>query len=306
MNSQWPEGLVTALVTPLRDDHIDTGALEQLLEFQIASGVAGVVVCGATGEFGALTFDERYQLATEVRSTLDGRLPFIVHTGAVATRDAIALATHAEEIGAAGLLVSSTFGEPIIWRERRRFYEDIDAATSLPIMIYNTPPAGLLSLGQIEDLASLANVSAIKESSGDAKLLGDVIAWSHENDFAVYNGFDSLISFGAASGAHGALVGVGNVVPREVASIWRDADAGNGRTEGTATWASLRTLIRFMEESGSYFALCKIGLKLSGIDVGEVRAPYLMPSEAEEHEFGEHLAAVRRAFEQLEYSTANP
>lgn len=303
--SSWPPGLITPLVTPLRDDALDIDALASLIEHQIDAGAAGVVVGGGSGEFGALSVGERRTLAGEVAAVLEGRLPFVVQTGALATKDAVALSVHAEEVGAAGTLLASPFGEPINWRERQRFYEELDAASSLPIMIYNTPPAGLLSMSEVEALAALPHVTAIKDSSGDVTFLGDLLTWSAENDFAVYVGFDSLVSYGAAHGARGTVLGVANVIPAEIVEVLQLSTLGEISEELRLVWEPLRAFLRFMEDSSNYVALCKYGLGRDGLDVGGVRAPYLMPFTDERQAFVVRLDAVRRAFTRRSESAAS-
>jgi dihydrodipicolinate synthase/N-acetylneuraminate lyase len=295
--ANWPAGPLTALVTPLRDDAPDIPALQQLLDRQIEAGVGGVVTGGGTGEYGALSVDERRQIARETAQFLNGRLPFIVQTGALATRDVLALSTHAKELGATGILVASPFGEPINWRERLNFYRQVDAL-GIPIMIYNTPPAGLLSLDQIQQIASLRNASAIKDSSGDVTMLGDLLAWSAGRDFQVYVGFDSLLTGAAASGAHGTVFGTGNLVPNEIAEIFRLYQQGKIGSDSEILWQELRRFLRFMEESQNYVGLLKHGLRIDGLDVGDVRAPYLMPLAAEQAELADRLKAVKQAFAQ--------
>ncbi len=291
--AQWPRGLITALVTPLSDDRIDTYALGVLLDRQIEAGVAGVLVCGGTGEFAALNQDERHQLATEAASHLAGRLPLIVQTGALATRDMLALSIHAQEIGAAGILVASPFAETLSWRDRMHYYEQLATSVDLPIMIYNTQLGGYLSLAQIEELASLPNVSAIKDSSYDATFLGDLLVWSAEVGFSVYVGGDSLLAFGVANGAHGGLMGTGNVIPEELCTVIRLCQEG---ALGQDLWQHMRVFLRFMETTPNYVAACKLGLRLSGIDVGDVRAPYQKPTSADSDLLAEQLRAIRGVF----------
>jgi 4-hydroxy-tetrahydrodipicolinate synthase len=277
----WPAGLVTALVTPMKGDGIDPDGTRQLIERQVQAGAAGVVVAGGTGEHGALTFDERKQLARVVAEASDGRLPFIVQTGALATRDAVTLSQDAQEIGAAGILLPAPFGEAVNWREKKAFYTEVNDAVALPIMLYNTPSAGLMTVEQIEELARLSNVSAVKQSSGDGTLLGDILSWSTTADFAVYIGWDDLTAPAVLAGAHGALLGAGNVVPElivEVLELCRQRQLG---PELDAAWGRLRPFLRFIGTSENYVSVVKLGTQLRGVDVGDVRAPYLMPQEAE-------------------------
>jgi 4-hydroxy-tetrahydrodipicolinate synthase len=291
--AQWPTGLITALVTPLSDDRLDMNTLDMLLERQIEAGVGGVLVCGGTGEFGALSQGERHELADEAARVLAGRLPFFVQTGALATRDALSLGLHAKQVGAAGILVASPFGEPLSWRERMHFYEQVTATVDLPIMIYNTQLGGFLSLAQIQQIASLPNVGAIKNSSYDATLMGDLLAWSAETGFRVYVGADSLLAFGTANGAHGALLGTGNVIPDELLAVIRLCQQG---ALSQRLWQQMYAFLRFMEKTSNYVAACKHGVKLSGLDVGDVRTPYLMPFADECDAIAQHLQALREAF----------
>lgn len=292
----WPPGLMTALVTPLREDALDVPALGSLLEAQVAAGVSGLVVGGGTGEYGALDLAERRRLAEAAIDCIAGRIPVVIHTGALSTRDAVALSRHAEEAGATAILVASPFGEPINWRERFTFYEQLSTQVALPTMIYNTPPSGLLTLEQIIELAELPNVSAVKDSSGSSELLGDLVAWAAGRDFGVYVGSDSMLYDAVAGGARGAVFGAANVIPGPLAAVATSVREDGPGHESRALWSHIRPLLRFMEASPNYMALCKAGLALQGLPVGDVRAPYLMPDEAEVKELGSRLEEVTAAF----------
>ena len=289
----WPTGLVTALVSPMKGEGIDTAATRQLIERQVQAGVGGVLVAGGTGEHGALTLDERVQLARVVAEALAGRLPFLVQSGALATRDAVMLSRDAQEIGAAGVLLPAPFGEAVNWREKKAFYAEVNDSISLPIMLYNTPSAGLMTMAQIEELAQLSNVSAVKHSSSDATLLGDLVAWSASADFAVYTGWDDQLATAVLSGAHGALLGAGNVVPELIVEVLNLCYRKQLGEEFETAWGRLRPFLRFIGESENYVSIVKLGARMRGLDVGDVRRPYLMPLEDER----EALAEVLRTLE---------
>ncbi|WP_421096138.1 dihydrodipicolinate synthase family protein, partial [Serratia fonticola] len=52
-------GIWVALVTPFNHDDVDFPAVKKLAQYLIAKGVAGVVVCGSTGEAAALSKEEQ-------------------------------------------------------------------------------------------------------------------------------------------------------------------------------------------------------------------------------------------------------
>ncbi len=290
--SLWPTGLVTALVTPLDDNGIDVAATKKLIERQVQAGVGGVLIGGGTGEHGVLTFDERAELVGVIAEELDGRIPFIVQTGALATRDAVKLSQEAEKIGATGVLLPAPFGEAVNWREKVAFYTEVNDAISVPIMLYNTRTAGLMGLEQVAELAALSNVSAIKDSSGDATLTGDLVGWAQTADFAVYTGWDDQLAPAVIGGAHGALLGAGNVVPELIVKVIELCYRRQLDDEFDAAWKRLRPFLRFIGESENYVSAVKLAVTLRGVDVGDVRRPYLMPTEAERDALVEVLREV--------------
>jgi 4-hydroxy-tetrahydrodipicolinate synthase len=277
----WPRGLFTALVTPLRDDSIDHAAFEAVIEYQIAHGAAGLVVTGGTGEHGALNFEERIRLVRDAVAMARGRVAVIAATGCLATRDTIRLSCEAQTAGVTGLLVASPFGEPISWSERRAFYADLDAAVATPIMIYNTPPAGLLEFEQIRQLAELRNVTAVKDSSGSPELMGDLLAWKESAGFRVYVGMDSYLFEAVGCGADGAVFGAANFLTAELSALIDQLHQSGPGPQTLSSWRQLRPLLRQMEQSNNYVGMCKAGLRLRGIDAGNVRKPYLMPDADE-------------------------
>jgi 4-hydroxy-tetrahydrodipicolinate synthase len=288
----WPKGLITALVTPLRDDEVHQGSLAALIDYQIANGASGVVVGGGTGEYGTLTFEERSRLIRDAVQLTRGRIPVIAATGCLSTRDTIRLSQDAATAGAAGLLVASSYGEPINWRERYAFYEELADCVSAPIMLYNTPPAGLLSFEQIRQLAKLNNIRGVKDSSGNPELLGDLVMWAQEIDFGVYVGKDSFLYEAISTGAHGAIFGTANFIPAELARLIGLLHSGGANSQALGLWTRIRPLLRFMEQARNYVGLCKAGCTLRGLDAGVVRRPYIMPEPAE-------IALLEQSLKQL-------
>lgn len=292
----WPNGLLTALVTPLADDTPNLDVVTALIDHQIANGISGFIVGGGTGEYGVLSLDERKELAVAAIAAAEGRVPVVVQTGTLSTRDAVELSRHAQESGADAIMVASPFGEAINWHERFHFYEVLTAAVSLPVMIYNTPPSGLLTLDQIKELATLPNICAVKDSSGMPELMGDLVEFAEGTDFGVYVGLDSLLYDAVRAGARGAVFGAANLIPGPLSAVAASLRADGPTAENDALWRHIRPFLRFVEVSPNYVALCKAGLALQGFDVGPAREPYLMPEEAEVKELAERLQVLERAF----------
>jgi 4-hydroxy-tetrahydrodipicolinate synthase len=300
----WPAGLLTALVTPLDDEGIDLAALAAIIDFQIEAGVSGLVIAGGTGEFSNLTVAERQDLAEAAVAAVAGRIPVVVQTGALTTRDAVALTTHAQAAGADAVMVASPFGEPINWHERLRYYEVVTGAAALPLMIYNTPPSGLLTLEKIQQLADLPNVSAVKDSSGSPDLMGDLVAWAPEG-FGVYVGLDSFCYDAISGGATGAVFGTGNLIPAVLAAVLRSVRENGPTPASRELWdRHVRPFLRMLEGSPNYMGACKAGIAYAGYPAGDVREPYLMPDATEVDAIARGMDAVNRAFAESSLSNS--
>src|SRR5205823_1455352 len=129
----WP-----AMLTPLTTDgKLAFDAIERLTDLFARQGLGGLYVGGSTGQWVALTLDERRALVECVVRTAAGRIPVMVHVGATTTSDAIVLARHAGKVGAHA--VSSV--APIYYHHSAdavfHHYRRIGEATDLPLFVYH-------------------------------------------------------------------------------------------------------------------------------------------------------------------------
>ena len=67
MSQSLFRGSGVALVTPMTPDGIDFPALEQLIEWHIASGTDALILCATTGEGATLTYAERAEIIRAAR-----------------------------------------------------------------------------------------------------------------------------------------------------------------------------------------------------------------------------------------------
>ena len=109
MSQSLFRGSGVALVTPMTPDGIDFPALEQLIEWHIASGTDALILCATTGEGATLTYAERAEIIERSVRQVNGRVPVIVGTGSNNTASAIALSREACAAGADGVLVVTPY-----------------------------------------------------------------------------------------------------------------------------------------------------------------------------------------------------
>ncbi|MEW6270772.1 MAG: 4-hydroxy-tetrahydrodipicolinate synthase [Thermodesulfobacteriota bacterium] len=223
----WLRGSMVALATPFKDGAIDYPALEELVEWQIASGQKALVPCGSTGESATLTHDEHVEVVAAVIRTAAGRVPVIAGTGSNSTAEAIRLTREAERAGAAGALLISPYYNKPTQDGIVEHYRAVANATGLPLIVYNIPgrTGSTIEPQTLARLAEVPRIVGVKEATGSLDRVIDTIAACGDG-FAVLSGEDSLTLTTIAMGGVGVISAVANVIPAEMARLTEAALAG--------------------------------------------------------------------------------
>jgi 4-hydroxy-tetrahydrodipicolinate synthase len=221
-------GVITALVTPFRNDAIDEGALRRLVDEQIAGGVDGLVPVGTTGESPTLSFDEHIRVIKVVVEAARKRVPVIAGTGSNSTREAIELSQAAREAGADGLLLVTPYYNRPGQEHLYRHFKAVVEAVPLPAVLYNVPGRTGCDLlpETVVRLCELPQIVAIKEATGSAQRASQVIARVGDR-LSVLSGDDVVALPLFALGARGVISVVSNVAPADMSAMWDAAAAGD-------------------------------------------------------------------------------
>ena len=270
---QQIKGAITALVTPMRDGRIDEQGLVDLIEFQIAGGIHGLVPCGTTGESATLDFNEHKRVIDLTVQTVAGRVPVIAGTGANSTLEAIELTASAKASGADAVLsVVPYYNKP----SPEGLYEHFKAileAVDIPMVLYNVPGRTVTNMlpATVARLAALPGVIGIKEACGSLQQVSEVIQRC-PRDFIVLSGDDFTAMPTALIGGRGVISVVSNLAPAKMARMMEAALQGN-LAEANALHYELFSLMGAMFCYPSP-APAKQGLELMGrIRSAEVRLP---------------------------------
>ena len=167
-------GVWTALVTPFTaSGEFDATTYAQLLEYQLASGITGLVPCGTTGESPTLSWEEQGAAVALAVRRAHGRALVMAGTGSNSTREAIDGTRDAWSRGAdAALLVDCYYNGPSSLELRTEYYERVlEAVPEIPLVPYIIPSRTGCAL-LAEDLAFLhqldpVRVPATKSATGD-------------------------------------------------------------------------------------------------------------------------------------------
>jgi len=221
-------GIITALVTPFRDNAVDETALRALVDDQIKNGIDGLVPVGTTGESPTLNFEEHIRVIKIVVEAARKRVPVIAGTGSNATHEAIELSQEARKVGADGLLqVTPYYNRPTQDGLFRHFKAIVDAVP-LPTILYNVPGRTSCDLlpETVARLAELAPIVAVKEATGSALRASQILARVGDR-LAVLSGDDATAFPLFALGARGCISVVSNVAPAEMSAMWDAAATGD-------------------------------------------------------------------------------
>jgi 4-hydroxy-tetrahydrodipicolinate synthase len=221
-------GAFSALITPFRDGAVDEPALRELVEWQIQSGIDGLVPCGSTGESATLTHAEHEQIIRLVVEQARRRVPVIAGTGSNSTAEAIRLTTFAREVRADGALLISPYYNKPTQDGIYRHYKMIGASVDLPLIVYNIPGrTGSNILPEtFARMCDIKQVVGVKEASGSMDQCSDILKLCGDR-LTMLSGDDSLTLPLMAMGAKGVISVITNVMPREMHDLATAALGGD-------------------------------------------------------------------------------
>jgi 4-hydroxy-tetrahydrodipicolinate synthase len=274
-------GVLTALLTPFtQDGQVDTSTLRRVVDHSIDAGVHGVVACGSTGEFTALTPHERRLVVETVVDQTAGRVPVVAQTGGQTASEAIAHSRHAQDVGVSAVMLVTPYYEALSMDETLRYLRSVAGSIDIPVMLYNLPAATGVNLDP-DTVGKLAreveNVRYVKDTSADMAQVGRLVRY-HGDVISTIVGWDSLALAALSDGVAGVMCGTANVIPGELVAVHR-AVVANDLLRARTEWERIYPLVDAML-STNFISAVKAAANARGLEVGEPREP-LLPLEGE-------------------------
>ncbi len=238
MKTNW-HGVYPAACTFFKPNYeIDFDATANHLDMLIKAGVHGLIVLGSVGENTALAADEKLAVMRISKQVVAGRVPLLTGVAEFTTATAAQFAADAEKIGLDGLMVLPAMVYKADRREILAHFRTVTQASSLPVMIYNNPPAynADCTPEMFLDLADEPRIVAIKESSDNPRRITD-LRNACGTRYTLFSGVDDLVLESALLGAEGWVSGLVNAFPHENRVLWDLAMAGR--------WAEALELYRW-------------------------------------------------------------
>jgi 4-hydroxy-tetrahydrodipicolinate synthase len=281
--------VITAMVTPFQaDGTVDVDHFRELATFLVDNGSDGLVVCGTTGESPTLTDEEKLELFRAAVETVGDRATIIAGTGTYDTGHSVELTKQATDLGVDGILVVTPYYNKPPQRAIVRHFEEIAAATHLPVVAYNIPSRVVVNIesATIARLAEIENIVAVKQAHDD---LDQARFIAEQTRLDLYSGDDPITFSFLELGGVGVVSVTAHLWGPQIAEMirrFRDGDVDGARAlheEQQPAYELLRIQTNPIP--------IKAALNLTGHEVGGHRLPMVEPDESE-------LAQVRSCLEQ--------
>jgi 4-hydroxy-tetrahydrodipicolinate synthase len=265
-------GVIVAAITPRGTrGGADLGAAFDLLDYWCAAGVGGIALFGATGEYPALTFDERTRLLSLAAKRT--RVPLFAGVGSASLDASLALAHEALAAGVVGILLPPPHFFRYEQDDIREFYLEFAAEMGDgAAMFLSSAPSGASGMAVETALGLLqtGRFAGIEDASGSQESFACLMAAASEGSFRVMVGDDALFTSARRAGAS-AISPVACAVPELIVALDRAIAAGNQQEAGRLD-EMLQEFIGWMRQFPQP-AVVKVATGLRGLKTGPLAVP---------------------------------
>lgn len=223
-------GTGVALITPFRkQESIDFGRLEVMINYVIDGGVNFIVALGTTSEAATMTDIEKSALRDFIVETVDGRVPIMLGMGGNNTQAIADSIQHANLDGIGGILSVTPFYNKPQQRGLVQHFKTIAEVSSVPVMLYNVPgrtSCNMTAETTLQLAEECPNIIGIKEASGNMTQIMEILR-NKPHHFQVLSGDDALTYPMITLGATGVISVMANALPKEMSQMVAAAMKGD-------------------------------------------------------------------------------
>lgn len=271
--------ILTAVPVAFTEDGaLDLEGSRRIARHVARSGNEGAFVLGTTGEFVALSYEERGQLARMSIEELAPHMRVVVHVGAASLYEVRRLIQQARDAGATEIAVLTPYYLPCTDAALRHFFREVSAVSDgleVYVYVYRKRSGNFVSNELMAEIAQLPNVVGAKVSEEPLEQIAAYRAVVPES-FRIYTGADSELLRAAEHGADGVISGVSSVLPKP----FRAAVAAAERGDDAAKTAAQDQIDEAVSAVGGDMGRMKAAYRLLGIDAGTTRMAIEPPSPA--------------------------
>src|SRR6185295_14424550 len=274
------------MVTPFDEaGAVRYDAFERNFEKYLKAGVEGYLVLGSNGESVYLEHSEKLKLIEAARKKVPASMTLLAGTGVESTQATITLTKEAADRGADAVLVKN----PFYFKSQMTFdvymahYTAVADVSPIPVIIYNVPVFTGVPLQSklVIELSKHPNIRGLKDSSGDAKLISEVVWNTDGGTFGVLAGAAATLLPAMVAGARGGIIAIACAAPVAALRLYRAFSAGDYKKAGELQRIIAPAAGAVTGTNG--IAGLKAAMELEGFQAALPRRP-LLPLKAEQRE----------------------
>ena len=294
MTNNRIKGVMVPILTPLSPDHeVDKSSLRRLVNYLLDNGVHGIWAAGTTGEFAALTDEQRHTAIETVVDEVAGRVPVIGNVSTAGTQLAVNLGLSVRESGLDGIAATPPYYYPCAQDELLDHYRHIKDRVGLPLWVYNIPVTVKTTVEPttIAQLATEGSVVGVKDSSGAGELLAELNVLREQVGFELHQFLGSVyrITTARGVGADGVIPAIGNLAPAIVTGAWdageaEDSESARAFNAKLMAASRIHSLAKGRGPNAARLSGMKSALKIMGVLEHDTMTMPLRPLTEEERQ----------------------
>lgn len=282
MNEKF-RGIYAVAVTPFHEDgSFNYEAAKENLDWLIESGVHGICVLGATGEYQSISNEEHKAYVKEIVPYIKDRVSVIVGASRERPEDVVELVENIKACGGDAAMVLPPFYCHPAQNEVVEHYRYIMEHTQFPIVAYNNPGSAGIAIERetFQEIFKLPYTAVVKESSGSMQKLTEVLIDAPE-EISIFCGCDNLAFESFADGAVGWISMLANIAPKECVELFQAVAEEKNYEKGMEIYKHLLPALNVLESFPKPVQAIKYALCLQGRNGGFVRRPRMELTEEE-------------------------
>jgi 4-hydroxy-tetrahydrodipicolinate synthase len=250
---------------------LDIQANKNIYDNLINGGIDGIVIMGSTGEFYALTSQQKEELITLSVNYINHRVKLYVGTGCMNIADTVKLSEFALKAGADGVMIISPYYFALTDESVESFYDQVAEQIKGDIFIYNYPERTCHDVSPeitYRLLKKHKNIVGYKDTVTDMTHTLKLISTVSEEfpEFKVFSGFEEYFAINVISGGYGCIGGLSNLYP-EIFSQWKEAVNNNDISEISKIQRKVNKYSDLYSIGKPFISIMKKAMKLHGIEM---------------------------------------
>lgn len=264
--------------------NLDIQANKNVYDYLINAGIDGLVIMGSTGEFYAMSVEQRKKLIDLVVSHVNHRTKVIIGTGCMTVEETIELSNYAIDAGADAVIVVSPYYFSLTDESLEFYFGKVAEAVRGNIYVYNFPDrtghdiSPELTLNLLRKHRNIVGYKDTVSSMAHTRKLIETIK-NEFPEFEVLSGFDENFVHNVLAGGNGCISALTNVYP-EIFVDWTKAVNENNMKKAAEIQCLVDKLSDLYEISKCFIPILKKAMVLKGLNIKDYcKTPLLQADE---------------------------